>query len=168
MTSNLRPAVLNVNPEVAKEFFFEGMLNGYAANIEPEKDKPKPGWDMVEYKRGNFHLVDMWLVNPHSYNSGGTTTIHWDGLPIWIMHYGGWYHDAAIDTLRSALKLAYEERQFLGGRGPAFFESNSCRYTNHVTANSFMNFAGTETIVTTTTRRALGTHWYKGEWFLTK
>lgn len=159
--------VLSLNPEEVKQFFFKGMQHGYASGVKPVKNKPFAGWNMHEYVNGDLILRDMWLSVPVTFNSCGITTIHWRGIPVWSMQYGGWYHDQAIKTLQSALWKAYEELQFIGGRGPRLFETNHHRYINRVASNDFTSFSGIEEVKVRDSGKELGNHWYKGEWLLT-
>lgn len=163
---SVKHPVLDVSVEKTQEFFFTAMAAGFAAGVEPQHNQPLPGWEMMEYRKNSFHLVDMWLYNPYTYNSTGTTTILWNEIPIWVMHYGGWYHESAIETLREALKSAYETKRFRSGRGPGVFETEYYRYINSFTKNDFTSFFGTEKIVTISGNQLLGTHWYRGEWML--
>lgn len=166
MTSNPRPAVLNINLEAAEEFFFEGMVNGFASGVKPQQNKPFPGSYTHQYARGQLSLIDTWLVNPHTFSTAGMTTILWNALPIWFMQYHGWYHTDAISTLQDALKSAYVEKRFRGGRGSAIFDTPFYRYTNDFRDDDFRSFSGEERIVTRYTNQEAGTHKYTGGWLL--
>jgi hypothetical protein len=155
-----------VIPEEAEAYFFKAMRTGYVVGSKTLNNFPFPGWKTVRHKDGSFSLTDTWISTPYSNRSSGVTTIYYKDVPIWVMHYGGWYEKEADYVLRAALKWSYEQGEFTGGRGPEEFETSYMRYTNVLARNRFVNFEGIEKIVGKGTGTLYGTHWYRGEWQL--
>jgi len=152
-----------ITPEVVEAFFFEAMMHGYATEVEPFLNIPLPGWKTISYENESLQLVDMWHTTPNSDYSSGVITIFRKDMPIWVMHFGGWYKKSAIQFLKNALMHSFENRKFTGGRGPFSLESEGLTYKNIVILNSFVEFYGHEKI-TSETDGFLGTHWYRGMW----
>lgn len=163
--------VIPIKPVELKEYFFRAMLeSGFVSDIKPARDQPMPGWKKIDHNPfqmdGYLHLADMWHTTPDSDWSSGITMIYWKWYPVWVMHYGGWYKEQVIPSLRAALKYSYERGEFIGGRGPMFYRADNVVYTNEA-AGSFFNFSGREIIsADTSTGTMLGTHWYQGMWLL--
>lgn len=141
---------------VGEGFFLKAMLAGYAADVTPIPVSDMPGYKGIvygcNYEGVELYLVDRWCKN-NSGGSAGTTTIWTGGQPVWVMHYGGIYRAKSVTRfLKKALKHAYSEQQFNGGRGPDVFvsvdeEDKGMVYVNHVRLNTFDEFEGTERIV---------------------
>lgn len=160
------------NPEDAKAVFFKGMLEGYVNKKHSTSNLRSgtvvlPGWKTYKYRDHGYLLVDMWHTNPNLPHSTGVTILYFENMPIWVMHYGGWYHDDAISTLRHALKWNYERNLFVGGRGPTSFSTTDKTYQNQVAeSSSFINFDGSESVFDNERNKLLGEHWYRGQWLL--
>ena len=122
-----------------------------------------------------YKLVDMWTRTSLSERSAGVTTLYQrfdvDWIPIWVMHYGGWYKPQASDFLKCVLRLAYENppssfeppHNFWGCRGPHTSEVNDFVYQNqHVVGPhfSFKSFEGWEQVLLGQER--VGYHQYFG------
>jgi hypothetical protein len=132
-----------------KGAFFEGMNVGYVA------DKPKkntitelPGSKMVLYVSGPWKLTDVYHVTPLSSMSGGTIVIAYEDVPVWMMQYFGQYYEEAIPCLKAALRQAYSNCHFIGGRGPHHFVFKEYIYKNSedIFPQDFKLFRGEEKV----------------------
>lgn len=150
--------------EEIKQFFFTAMLSGWATAKHPHKViLGLPGYKLLEFHEGALYLVDCWCVNGN--HSAGFTTIWENGIPRWVMHYGGMYPAEAIPLVKRSLFLAYEDRQFYGGRGLLVFELKNdelYEYTNQVQKKDFHDFCGRETVYDAETKKIIGFHDYWG------
>lgn len=114
---------------VLEKFFFEASLKGYASGAKAVRspDPLTPGRKIYTHTRrdpGLYYVDAFWTSGE---GSGGTTFIYEmttgseDRWPLlWFMHYGGWCkgdNPAVLDVPKGRLRLAYERREFLGGRG---------------------------------------------------
>ncbi|KKS28162.1 MAG: hypothetical protein UV60_C0015G0016 [Parcubacteria group bacterium GW2011_GWA2_43_11] len=141
--------------------FFDAMLAGWASGA-PAKNIPElPGSRIISFCSGDFEVKDIFFVTPHSSKSGGTTTISFQGDPVWLMQYGGWYLEHAVSFLKSCLNHAYKERHFYGGRGLSRVRGTNMTYLNNIACNYFEAFGGNEWIIDSN-GGYLGTHWYRG------
>lgn len=105
---------------------------------------------------GTYKLVDMWTRTPSSdYSAGSTTLYTWSGfewVPIWQMHYGGWYTQHGSDTVKAALRDVFAKPTdfgFRGCRGPQHkvFPEYGAVYTNLLEdGGSFQKFRGVEQV----------------------
>ena len=153
----------------AERSFFEGMRQGWASGAPARKDFPFPGAKGYGFNFKShdchLHLMDYYFVNSLSRVSYGTKMFLYQGDPIWIMHYGGWYDKKAIPFVKAALMDAYSRGVFRGGRGQASFYNNesypSLLYTNLGDPLGFDNFKGRE-FVTDGFGKLLGEHNYFG------
>ncbi|MFA6588487.1 MAG: hypothetical protein WCT08_05465 [Patescibacteria group bacterium] len=146
-----------------KEFFFTAMLSGWAAASGAKRMiiPNLPGYKAFEFREGGLRLVDCWCVNGD--HSAGFTTIWENDIPRWTMHYGGMYPQAAIHVVKRALYLAYEDRQFYGGRGLLLLEPDGpFGYINQVLKKDFHDFCGREAVYNNETRQIVGFHDYWG------
>lgn len=147
----------------AQAFFFEAMLRGYADEAQKPIPVPgKPGFKQFIYRKGDWRIVDEWATNPDSDVSFGTTTIWYKGQVVWMMQYFGKYGEGAIPLLKEALKAAYIQKVWYGGRGPFEYKSGSLSYTNNTWAGTFEFFQGKEYISDLDQNRRLGWHEYHG------
>lgn len=159
--------------ERIEEAFFEAMRHGYAAGViapaVKESSTDIPGMKRVIFvsynPRGDLRVVDQWTQTPCSDQSNGFTLITWNGIPVWIMHYGGWYKKEVAPFLKKCLLQNYITEEFRGGRGP---ESEGVGdllwYANRLgnnTPNTFESFSGEETIMKG--NEHMGSHWYRGD-----
>ena len=106
---------MNPHSEEIQEFFFNGMLNGYASGVKAVAEPGLPGYKRTEYKEGDFYLLDRWVTTPLSDKSVGDTTIWHRDMPVWVMHYGGRYDKHVIPFLKRALHRTYKSRVFIAG-----------------------------------------------------
>ena len=142
-------------------FFFEAMLLGWAAGGKKKTIPAFPNHKVVEHIDDNLRLLDMWSETPSSNKSSGSTTIFLDDIPVWAMHYGGWYTEEAAEIVKAALREAYEKNQFFGGRGPIEFVHNGIFYANRPQGD-FNNFSGREELRRIDHSEILGFHEYWG------
>jgi len=151
-----------------KEVFFEAMMAGYAAEEKPKKSEipglprskmPKP------FVKGPWTVIDFWFTTLLSDSSGGTTIILYEGQPVWMMQYFGLYCEAAIPCLKGALRAAYQEGKFFGGRGPEYWRYKPSwpvyRNKPYDFSSTFDVFHGVET-VETSSGTPIGVHRYQG------
>lgn len=140
---------MRVASETILRFFFEAMQHGYASGNPPSQSANDTYSKEFVYERGDFKLRDRWLSIPGSIRSSGETIIWHKGVPVWFMSYYGHYPPVAIPALKHALNEMYVVRsEFLGGRGPRYFEHGGLMYLNNPSErSSFDWFRGTEEII---------------------
>lgn len=153
-----------------KTAFFDAMVHGYAdPNTKKAPVPGLPGSKSIMYQSGEFVVMDCYFVREGSNVSSGFTLITKDGIPVWVMHYGGWYEKEAIPFLKSALMAAYQEGEFFGGRGPVEFMDKKevfiYKNAGSFGDSSFSDFRGSEKIFELHTGRTFGTHEYFGGLF---
>jgi len=110
--------------EVIQEFFFEAALATYAGGAKKGTITDFSCSNAYRYQRGDFYYVKTYFTNGEW--SGGQTLIYFQGAPIWIMQCQGWCKNddpGIVAFLKEVLRVAYERKQFFGGRG-----SNSISY----------------------------------------
>ncbi|MFA5961167.1 MAG: DUF5680 domain-containing protein [Parcubacteria group bacterium] len=146
----------------AKHFFFKAMINGWAGNAEKITLPQMPGYKVISFSEEDLYLTDCYCVTPDSTSSVGTTTIYYEDNPIWIMQYGGYYRKEAIGFLKEVLLSSYENRDFIGGRGPYQQKNHDLIYTNNPSTNRFHDFKGEENIHNQTYNIKMGYHHYWG------
>lgn len=143
--------------------FFEAMNAGYAAENKPMKGSIAVlrGSKTTYHAQGPWEVNDVWFVTPLSTYSGGMTIISYKGVPVWMMQYFGKYEKTAISCLKAALRAAYSERKFFGGRGPEEFIHGKYVYENDLGASrDFQDFSGRESVRDETGE--IGWHAYQG------
>ena len=148
--------------EQVRLFFLKAMAEGWARGAEEIRLVSLNGFRAIPFQEGYLTLLDYYYVHPVSAKSVGTTTIWYDGAPVWSMNYGGFYRKEAIVCLKHALLKTYREPVFIGGRGPVSHMEGKLFYSNKVIANDFANFRGREEIVDSTLNTKLGYHDYWG------
>ena len=150
-----------LNQDEIQEVFFRAMLAGWANNVDVIQFADLPGSCGHQYIDGKFKVLDQFIVNPRSNKSSGTTIIWYDQIPVWVMHYGGWYQKRAIPFLKKCLCSAYESKTFRGGRGLGCVEGKKLTYFNLIEeASTFRCFKGKEGIFADA--KCIGNHWYRG------
>ncbi len=171
MVSNTRDKKEVPEPEEVMEFYFKAMMSGYINEILPIPVADHPGYWLFTFVDRKRRLIfeDRWFEVPNSRFTTGTTTIYYmdngNKIPIWIMTYHGDYHEEALPLLKEALKSAFEEKLFIGGRGKSGVKSDSMVYENYPDArHSFTHFSGLEQI--TSYGKSLGRHYYEGHWLI--
>ncbi|TSC64864.1 MAG: hypothetical protein G01um101491_129 [Parcubacteria group bacterium Gr01-1014_91] len=122
-----------------KDVFFEAMNNGYANSPKKKSVLWLPGSKTIEYIRDPWRVVDTYHVTQLSTRSGGTTITSYEETPVWIMQYLGEYNEVVIPCLKAALRAAYGDKQFFGGRGPEFFQYGKYSYRNFSPRNVWHN-----------------------------
>lgn len=147
-----------------EEFFFRAMVAGWAVGGQKIRIPDLPGYKAMPFEEGDWRLLDLYCVTPHSPMSAGTTTIWFQGAPVWVMNYGGFYEQSAIPFLKRALHLAYEAHHFVGGRGPRVFVEIPLVfvYMNYPRLKDFAKFEGHEEIFSAETGDSVGFHDYSG------
>lgn len=121
-----------------------------------------PHYKAIPYRSEEWYLLDNYCTTPLSNKSVGTTTIWFHDVPVWVMHYSGWYDVSAIGILKRALQKTYRTGVFTGGRGPLVYAEETLIYHNKPTANCFEKFAGREDIFDAENGVMLGYHEYSG------
>ena len=86
-------------------------------------------------------------------------------LPVWNMSYEGSYPKEVIPFLMEALSQAYQEKKFLGGRGPVHYHNLMYAYSNIIDRGDFACFSGVEAIqpLLADSGRTIGSHRYWGQ-----
>lgn len=128
--------------------FFDSQLAGYAGKPRKTTVKALPCSKLIVWERAMWRVTDVYFTTPVSTSSGGMTTIYYDGVPVWLMQYMGRFDEAAIPTLKKALRKSYAERhEFNGGRGIDCFVDGNFTYLNQeARGNNFNKFSGIEYI----------------------
>ncbi len=113
-----------------KGFFFEAALATYAGDGEKIPDEEiAPGFKGHRFVRGEYVYVDKYAVN--GIQSFGQTVIWLDEMPVWFMQYHGFCHDKrASELVKKAMREAYMQRQFIGGRGIKHLRVDDLGYGN--------------------------------------
>ena len=157
------------NISAIQDFFFQAMLRGYVDDKAPIGTIPElPGSKTFTFCSPDekFTLRDVWF-GVGQINFG--LTIIWEKLvnsrvfiPVWKMSYEGRYRADAIPVLNEALHLAYSNKTFLGGRGPAIWRLQEFVYRNFPDSQSnFQKFSGHEKVMHHN-GKSLGSHSYEG------
>lgn len=153
--------------------FFAAMREGYATE-NPEKStfNEFPGSKVITFEKEGFIVKDCYFSSKQMGElSFGQTVIFYEGVPVWVMSYQGWYAKSVIPLLKSALWENYgarEEGIFFGGRGPDTFLSKEKRFEGLVylnklnSLNDWKIFWGKEDIVDQINSRSMGWHKYQG------
>jgi hypothetical protein len=139
--------------------FFAAMLRGYFGD-SMKTTAPDRG-TIIEFVSAEYKVIDHYYTTPQSLYSVGTTMIYFKDIPIWWMSYGGFYQHEAIPFLKDALRATYEEKKFLGGRGPRTYLKDGLCYEN-IVAGDLKLFRGREEIRQQNPHQVLGFHEYQG------
>ncbi len=147
--------------------FFEAMSAGYAAGQKKKSILWLPVNKTIEHKRDPWRVVDTYFVTKLGPRSGGTTVISYEETPVWMMQYLGQYEEEAIPCLKAALRAAYAEKEFFGGRGPGKFVCDGFVYYNEVDRSYRSNFQKSNYFkgyeeVRNAENKSLGWHSYQG------
>lgn len=134
--------------DLLKHFFLVAARKTYAGGIVPKTTiKEFPGSEAYYYEAEKLLYIDCYFSSKT--RSYGQTTIWFDGIPVWGMqYYGEWNCDnerIVIPFLKKALFMAYENLEFIGGRGPCRFNEGDLHYTN-ASIGDFTGFQGEESI----------------------
>jgi len=147
--------------------FFSAMENGYAGGASKGTIAEIPGSKTILHEDSDFRVLDCYVVTPDSSYSFGTTTIWYQGVPVWMMQYRGSYTKEMIPFLKRALMTAYAKQEFFGGRGPDMYTeggNNDLFYVNRIAKNDWQDFKGREEIINRRNHRRyqMGWHEYDG------
>ena len=155
-----------------EQAFLAAMAEGYAQSAPTKPVIEIPGMKQAPpFKHGDYLVLDQWITSEDSDMSDGMTLIlHLpDKLPVWCMHYGGYYPKTVIHFLRECLRQTYVVNpRFNGGRGPDTFnhpDHDDLQYLNRVICPRFTRFEGREVILNGSATQ-LGYHWYQGQAYL--
>ncbi|MBU1092488.1 hypothetical protein KJ836_02375 [Patescibacteria group bacterium] len=150
-----------ISVEKVREFFFAGMIKGYASGAEAEPIPKLPGFKGYRHSdEDGLTLLDYYAPSSTGF-SAGSTIIWLDGIPIWLMTYEGWYENCVTSLLKEALMEAYTKGVFLGGRGiNRVAVDDGAEYINIDPGSNFCFFSGIEQIVHG--GNVLGTHSFRG------
>jgi len=146
--------------------FHKAMRAGYSTSPQKGTLVELPGSKTIEYRHNGWRVLDMYFVGPDGEYSGGTTTMWYGPIPIWMMQYLGRYEKEAIPCLKAALSSTYMPGQFNGGRGPDCFPYEGYVYINAVEKEGFVNAAGIERIFDLMSGREVGSHRYQSQWLV--
>ena len=127
------------------EVYFRAMLAGYFSDQKSD--------NVTTTKVGNkttltYYEGTDWVVVDGYTDNYGTTEIFWKGNSVWIMFYWGYYPKEVIPTLMKAISINLSKKEFLGGRGPEFFQDGNYTYENFIHSNDPMDFSGEEKVYT--------------------
>ena len=105
------------------DFFFEASLNGWVGNAPEVTISELPSFKVINYpdcgrpEMEGFFYRDSYSLNPETKMSAGFTNIWHDRILIFTAGYGGYYPKEALPFLKGALRNAYLQKVFYGGRG---------------------------------------------------
>lgn len=155
---------VQVDSQAVEQFFFQAMKSGWATPVPKSPIPGLPGSKSIPFRRDDFTLIDYYFVASGSNASYGSTVIWVANRPVWVMHYGGWYKKEVIPFLKAALREAYSQNQFFGGRGPQRYTNNEYLflYCNKWIEGYFGNFHGLEYVLDEHRNQRLGEHRYFG------
>lgn len=147
--------VIELPKQEVLDFFFEAGTKTYAGGMTKTSIKELPGSRVLVYARPPYRYVDCYFsVGERSFGQTGIWHEALPSGPVWGMQYWGWCKDKrAIPFLKRALLAAYEERIFLGGRGPKHFSvgNEALEYQNYLSRpGNFSDSEGEEKIWDTT------------------
>src|SRR3989344_7309460 len=86
-----------------EDAFFAAMERGYAQSVPKAVIPDLPGAKAIPFAFGEYTVMDLYFTTPLSDKSTRQTIIWHQGIPVWTMHYGGWYANVAIPFLRECL-----------------------------------------------------------------
>lgn len=138
----LRKALREINWAIVEQFYYEAMLSGWSSGKKPEAS-PLTGFKQHVYTDRPLRLVDAWSSTLGSDASSGMTTIYLDlgyrqksaaeYVPIWAMHYSGFYTKEAADFVKHVLVGTYKNpNSFHGCRGWEKYERGGLKYENWI------------------------------------
>ena len=157
-----------LRPMEVRDIFFNAMHDGGWATEGPCSEKSKsremdpselpPGHKGIEWKDGLWVVRDTWIQISGNPYSGGSTTINYDDIPVWLMQYRGWYAKEVIDFLQGALASNYRNGFFSAGRGPDSYSQGDLLYLNEIVRNDFADFECKEKVLHMPTATLKGYH----------
>ncbi|MFA4955191.1 MAG: DUF5680 domain-containing protein [Patescibacteria group bacterium] len=141
-----------------QNFFFAAASVTYAGNGPKFTDPERPGVKIYRFADDILRYVDEYYVN--GAKSFGSTVIWQDDQPVWHMQYRGFCHDKqASELVKKAMRAAYQEHIFAGGRGVDLIEGE-LKYHN-VAMHSFGEFHGSDCVGTMTKGKDNLLFWHK-------
>lgn len=158
--------IKDLTPEAIERIFWKAMENGWGSgNVEKQTSPLLPGYKCIPFRSGEFYVLDAYCITPLNDKSAGTTTIWFNNVPVWVMHYGGEYPKHTIPFLKLALQSTIANQNFVGGRGPKHFtheDYSNLSYRNTLASgmHDFSNFWGSECIFEN--GHNIGNHYYRG------
>lgn len=127
----------------ARHHYFLAMLQGWVSGSSRVLGKSQESETV--YEDEDFRIVDRF--GKFEDKVSGMVGIWHQGDMIWFMNYCGFYQEEDIPLLKSILKTAFQNGEFIGGRGPVRSAVGTKVYTNEVVSgSSFLHFRGTEKI----------------------
>lgn len=145
-----------------ERFFYTTMLMVGYPSEHPALADGGNGFRLITHASDDLYFEDRWTRTPESNKSSGMTTISirlpqkeqdatMPYIPIWAMHYGGWYTRGGALFLKEILRTSYETSmvEFRGCRGHFKYQKETgALYTNTLhPLSSFIGFRGEERIV---------------------
>ncbi len=137
----------SIDWQKVEEFYYWSMYSGWPSGMKPSPSVID-GYKSFAFSDGTLRLVDLWSTTPGSTASCGMTTIYLDTstpvrsvatkmIPIWSMHYGGYYEKSALPFLQQVLRVAYKhpsDGTFYGCRGWNVYATGEFMYRNTLVA----------------------------------
>jgi len=145
--------------QIPRVFF--AAMRAYAGNMQNGTIREVPGLETVLFEVDCFKACH-YFVAAHGRYKFEQIIILCDGEPAWTMSWYGWCVESAIPFLGRALRKAYDQRGFFGGRGPKTVPESGMLYMNSVEQpSSWRRFNGQEEIFDHDDR-LIGWHRYQG------
>ncbi len=143
-----------MEPEFSLEdlaaFIVEANKNTWASGIYSNAAAQRPGFDELEFKKGDWELRDSYCG---FYRAPGQTIVRLKGKPVWNMAYDGGmikdfsgnkqFAEQAFKFLQKALMKVDPKKPF---RGPENFKENKYEYVMEVDGD-ITEFKGHEKIL---------------------
>lgn len=141
--------MVDINLKELNKFLLDANANGYAGDGNKVKPPQRPGFDEIEYCKGNWLFHDSYAGH---YFAPGQEIVYYKNQPVWAMAYAGGmkfqYHEddkfakETFSFLKKALLAMNSKKPF---RGPEKFEESDWKYQSKVTGDT-MDFSGNERI----------------------
>ena len=99
--------------------FLLGATSGWAWNEPASSVSDLPGYREIRYAEGDFLVVERFAaVSDRKWvNLHFSVTVFIGDAPAWSLELGGRYEEHAIEFLKAAIRHAYANHVFAGGRG---------------------------------------------------
>ncbi len=114
------------------DIFFEAGNYEYANHPRETRIIELPGAKVIPFNSAPWEVDYEWSDTPLGPRCGGTKTIFYEGIPVWMLQCLGQYSEEALPCLMAALRTACAEKKFFGGRGPEEFTLGEYVYRNEV------------------------------------
>ena len=167
--SEAKPTLVEI-----QEVFFRAMLeSSWASGGEAHDSVGLPFTKHVSWRDGHWIVIDRWTSIPGSDVSYGSTTIFFQGRPVWIKHFEGEYTKEASALVKQALLAAWSQQRFYAARGESRFigvDAPGLVYFNHLDGprhgdqalDPFAKFSCYEEVYDLGTEERLGWHRVSG------